>query len=279
MGQSKTMVWLGTAGWSYLPDWAGTFYPAGTSASDTLRRYVEAFRFLEIDSTFYAAPAASTIERWAGIMPANFRVSCKAPKELVQDTLLSPPEVPFRHFCESLIDGLGKRLAMIVVQMQPSFARTAANDNRMRTFLQTWARGPVQFGLELRDPSWNVPDVHAMFREHDVTMVSNDLHDVPALGRQHFDTSTTCAYLRLIGRHDGMSKDRVQRPQVEGRRFWVDRVVELAERSVPHVYVVVNNHYEGHAPQTLRTLAAELSERNVHVVPSPGWPDGPVTLF
>jgi uncharacterized protein YecE (DUF72 family) len=142
-GQSPTKVWLGTAGWSYLPDWAGTFYPEGTLAADTLRRYVEAFRFLEIDSTFYATPAASTIERWDRIMPTTFRVSCKAPKELVQDTMLNPPEVPFRLFCESLLDGLGERLAMIVVQMQPSFARTVANDDRMSRALRGGVARPV----------------------------------------------------------------------------------------------------------------------------------------
>ena len=45
-------------------------------------------------------------------------------------------------------------------------------------------------------------------------------------------------------------------------------------------FVVVNNHYEGHAPATLRSLAAELRTLdNVEVVESPGWPDGQVSLF
>ena len=279
MGESATKVWLGTAGWSYLPDWAGSFYPPGTTSADTLRRYVEAFRFVEIDATFYATPAFTTIERWSRIMPPDFRVACKAPKELVQDTSLAPPDVPFRLFCESLAYGLGDRLAMIVVQMQPSFARSASNVERLRAFVDRWVGGPVRFGVEFRDPSWNVPDVKDFLREHDVTMVSNDLHDVPSLGRQFFDTSDTCAYIRLIGRHDGMSKDRIQRPQNDGRLFWADRVVRLVERGVGHVYVVANNHYEGHAPQTLRTLTTELAERGVQVVDSSGWPNGPVSLF
>jgi len=68
-----TTVWLGTAGWSYFPDWVGTFYPPGTQPSDALARYVEAFRFVEIDSAFYAAPARGTVERWAELpaMPAK----------------------------------------------------------------------------------------------------------------------------------------------------------------------------------------------------------------
>ena len=279
MGASATKVWLGTAGWSYLPDWAGSFYPPGTSSADTLRRYVEAFRFVEIDATFYAAPAITTIERWSRIMPTDFRVACKAPKELVQDTMLVPPVVPFRLFCESLADGLGERLAMIVVQLQPSFTRTALNNERLHEFVDRWVGGPVRFGIEFRDTSWNVQEVKEFMRQHDVTMVSNDLHDVPSLGRQFFDTSDTCAYLRLIGRHDGMSKDRIQRPQNDGRVFWAERVVELVERGVGHVYVVANNHYEGHAPHTLRTLTTELADRGVKVVDAPGWPNGPMSMF
>ena len=105
-------MWLGTAGWSYLPDWVGPFYPEGTSSSDALAKYVEAFRFVEVDSTFYAAPVASTIDRWKRVMTGSdaehgfadvppgsgFRVSFKAPKELVQSTGLRPPEIPFAHF-------------------------------------------------------------------------------------------------------------------------------------------------------------------------------------
>ncbi len=59
----------------------------------------------------------------------------------------------------------------------------------------------------------------------------------------------------------------------------MERIAALAERGVRDVYVVANNHYEGHAPQTLRTLAAELAEADLPVAPFQGMPDGPVDLF
>lgn len=273
-----TRFWLGTAGWSYLPDWAGSFYPAGTSASDTFARYVEAFPFVEVDSTFYAAPAPATVQRWASIAPAQFRMSFKAPRELVQDTGLRPPEIPFGHFAAMLLDGLGERVARIVVQMPPSFARTRDNDVALRTFVDLW--GPrVPLAIEFRHLSWRVKAVDEVLRNADVTWASNDVHDVADLGPGFHDTSNNAAYIRLIGRHDGMSKDRIQRPQEQARRWWVDRFVELRERGVAHVYVVVNNHYEGHAPSTLRTLATELRVHDLDVVAHTGWPDGQVSLF
>ena len=44
-------------------------------------------------------------------------------------------------------------------------------------------------------------------------------------------------------------------------------------------FVVVNNHYEGHAPATVRALAAELRERHVAVAVGPGRPAGQQPLF
>ena len=278
MGTSRSTVWLGTAGWSYLPDWAGSFYPLGTSSSQTLERYVEAFRFVEVDSTFYAAPALTTIDRWASIFPKDFRSSFKAPRELVQDTMLNVPEVPFGHFAGSLTDRLQDRLSAIVVQMQPSFLRTPENDETFRQFIKTWApRFPL--AIEFRHVSWRRQIVLDFLREHSVSMVSNDLHDVPDLDRGSFDTSDHYAYIRLIGRHDGIGKGHIQRPQTEARAWWVERIAAMAERGVRNIYVVANNHYEGHAPATLRTLIDELTAHHVAVAASPGWPNGQVKLF
>jgi uncharacterized protein YecE (DUF72 family) len=271
-------IWLGTAGWSYVPDWVGAFYPPGTSQAETLERYVEAFRFVEIDSTFYAAPALTTIDRWARIMPADFSVSCKAPKELVQDTGLIVPDIPFGHFCRSMTDRLGSRLTNIVVQMQPSFARNAHNDLALRDFLNTWS-ARIPLSIELRNNSWNHEAVNELFRDHDVARVSNDLHDVPDLERLRYETSNRCAYIRLIGKHDGIDKDQIVRPQTEAVAWWVDQIDALAATDVRSVFVVVNNHYEGHAPETLRTLGVALAARGLHVVTFNGFPDGQARLF
>ena len=274
-----TRVWLGTAGWSYFPDWLGSFYPVGTTPSNALARYVEAFRFVEIDSTFYAAPSIATIERWAKLIPAGCRVSCKVPKSLVQETALAAPTVPFGHFTRTMMEGLGDRMAAFVVQMPPGFVRTPTNESNLRAFLRAWS-DRVPLAIELRHVSWHVAAVDVLLRAFDVTWVSNDLHDVPDLDRAAHDTSKAMAYLRLIGRHDGLSKDRIQRPQEDGRTFWRHHVEMLAERGVRETFIVVNNHYEGHAPATLRTLAAELRTLDhVEVVESPGWPDGQVSLF
>ena len=187
-------------------------------------------------------------------------------------------DVPFNHFCRSLADNLGERLAHIVVQMPPGFGRTLANDDALRSFVEQWA--PLYpIAVELRSNSWNVESIDEMFRTHNVPRVSNDLHDVPGLERRCYDTSRTSAYIRLIGKHDGVAKDHVQRPQTEALAWWRSQIGDLLAKGVRDVYVVANNHYEGHAPETLRTLAFDLRADGVDVVSSNGYPDGQVSLF
>jgi uncharacterized protein YecE (DUF72 family) len=269
-------VWVGTAGWSYFPDWVGSFYPPGTQPADALARYVEAFSFVEIDSSFYAAPAPPAVERWAEAMPPDFRVSVKAPRELVQDTGLRPPGPAFGHFLERLLAPLHSRLTRVVVQMAPSFARDPETEGALREFLARW--GPVApLAIELRDPAWLDDGILELLGAHGASWVCNDL---PAMPRVAARAPSSAPYVRLLGPHHGLDgKSIVQRPQPEGRGFWVERLAEWQDAGVDDAYVIVNNHYEGHAPATVRALAAELRERRVDVAVGPGRPAGQQPLF
>src|SRR5919199_2565330 len=71
-------VRLGGQGWSE-PDWQGVFYPRGLKPADRLAAYATAFDFVEIDSTFYAAPAARTVEAWRKRTPEHFKLAAKIP--------------------------------------------------------------------------------------------------------------------------------------------------------------------------------------------------------
>src|SRR5919199_3497688 len=77
-------VRLGGQGWSE-PDWQGVFYPRGLKPADRLAAYASAFDFVEIDSTFYAAPAPRTVEAWRERTPENFRFAAKVPQRITHD--------------------------------------------------------------------------------------------------------------------------------------------------------------------------------------------------
>jgi len=57
---SGPRIFLGTSAFT-AAGWPGTFYPAGMKAAEYLSFYAEHFDTVEIDSTYYATPAASTV--------------------------------------------------------------------------------------------------------------------------------------------------------------------------------------------------------------------------
>jgi hypothetical protein len=54
---------LGTSAFT-AAGWEGSFYPADMKARDFLTYYATQFKTVEIDSTYYATPSASTVMNW-----------------------------------------------------------------------------------------------------------------------------------------------------------------------------------------------------------------------
>src|ERR1039457_5520058 len=64
-------LYIGTSAFT-AAGWEGTFYPEGTKPADFLRHYAQHFNSVEIDSTFYRSPSASTVRGWASKTPDGF---------------------------------------------------------------------------------------------------------------------------------------------------------------------------------------------------------------
>ena len=71
---------VGTSSWSD-PGFVEHWYPQGLAAKERLGFYAERFDAVELNSSFYAIPATSTVEGWAkrhaGGLPASTS-SCTA---------------------------------------------------------------------------------------------------------------------------------------------------------------------------------------------------------
>ena len=78
---------IGTQGWNYEA-WVGPFYPSGTRPADFLAVYSRAFTTVEVDSTFYAIPAAKTVRGWAERTPPEFSFALKMPQEITHENRL-----------------------------------------------------------------------------------------------------------------------------------------------------------------------------------------------
>src|SRR5437773_12080789 len=101
-------VRLGTSSWS-ADSWVGPFYPAGTQPADFLAWYAKSFNTVEIDSTFYGMPSASTVESWKNKTPEGFVFAAKAPKVITHEKRLVGADEDLNAFLK-VISGLGEKL-------------------------------------------------------------------------------------------------------------------------------------------------------------------------
>ncbi|MDH0732302.1 DUF72 domain-containing protein [Pseudomonas sichuanensis] len=78
---SPQPYFLGCPSWSENA-WREYLYPADARTVEFLGLYSQVFNAVEGNTTFYARPAPSTVERWAQIMPAGFRFTAKFPGDV-----------------------------------------------------------------------------------------------------------------------------------------------------------------------------------------------------
>jgi uncharacterized protein YecE (DUF72 family) len=179
---------VGTSGFSY-PKWKGRFYPVKFPAKQMLGFYAARFRSVEINNTFYRPPAASTLETWAGQVPADFRFVLKAPQEITHRKRLTDVGELVASFLE-VADTLKERLGPFLFQLPPNFKKDVP---RLHTFLTLLTPG-CRAAMEFRHPSWFDDEVFRVLRDHRAALCVADTGDdlqVP------FVATADWGYLRL----------------------------------------------------------------------------------
>lgn len=165
---------IGIAGWTIPAPLAEQFPAEGTS----LERYAGRLHCAEINSSFHRSHRASTWQRWAVSVPADFRFSAKLSKVITHKQKLLD--------CEDLLTAaladmtqLGDKLAVVLVQLPPSLAFDAAVALPFFTALRArWGGG---LACEPRHPSWVEPDAEALLDRHRIARVAADPARVPEL--------------------------------------------------------------------------------------------------
>ena len=153
-------LYAGTSGYSY-PTWKGPFYPARLSQKRMLRAYGEQLPVVEINSTFRGLPATSTLEAWAGDVPADFRFALKAPQQITHvQRLKDAADSTARLMAAAAV--LESRLGPLLFQLPPSMKKDVP---RLRDFLAL-LRPPFRAAFEFRHASWFDDEVFELLRAH-----------------------------------------------------------------------------------------------------------------
>jgi uncharacterized protein YecE (DUF72 family) len=259
---------IGCSGWNYKT-WRGHFYPADLPASQWLRRYTEVFDTVEVNSTFYRLPDASTFAAWRGQTPPGFLMAVKGSRYLTHLKRLRDPKEPIARLFDRA-RALGTRLGPMLYQLPGNFHRDL---ERLETFLaalprklRVESRGsrqrlwPLQHVMEFRHPSWYESETFAVLERYGVSLCLHDKRDStiasPVVG--------PVVYVRFHGTSGHYAGSYDTRTLAR----WAARLVELAADG-RHVYAYFNNDPDAVATENALTLRGHV-ERLMRQEPGAG---------
>lgn len=254
--------------------WEKTFYPPGLKKSGYLGYYSEQFKSVEVDSTFYRAPAEKTVRNWFVQTPEDFVFACKVPQTITHEARLVDCDIPFRDFVNvmSLLEHkLGPMLFQFPYFNNKQFPRPDEFFARLRAFLPKLP-SDFRFALEIRNKAWVCTELLDLLREHRVGLALIDhpwMSRPSALLHQCNVVTADFVYVRLLGDRYEIEKlaqtwDKAVVNRDRELAEWSEVVDALLSRNLK-VYTYVNNHFAGHSPETIRQFLEMLRERQKRV--------------
>ncbi|HEV2641621.1 MAG TPA: DUF72 domain-containing protein [Candidatus Elarobacter sp.] len=251
---------IGTQGWNYQA-WLGGFYPDGTRAGDFLSVYARAFDTVEVDSTFYAVPAVSTLRGWYDRTPPGFVFALKFPQAVTHEARLRDVDGTTATFFERARE-LRDKLGPILVQLGPDFGPEELP--ALVEFLPSVPRD-LRVAIEFRVRAWMTPGVLALLRDHGIAVALVDGSWVPRRWMIELASRPTATfhYIRWMGPNRNLvDHSRIQVDRSRELALWSEAILDLPD-SVTEVYGYTSNYYAGHAPRTARDIQEMLGMRTV----------------
>ena len=256
---------IGTCAWSF-DEWSGVLYPDDWPPNRWLEFYARYFPAVEIDSTFYSAPAEATTRRWMEMTPSHFRFTCKLPREITHERRLRDCRAELTAFLRAM-EPLAPKLQVVLIQLPPSYApkeeKTAFRDFVMQL------PADFRFAIEFRHSGWHRPHIIRLFERRRLCWVWSDMSPLNERNQAPFEfqpLTTDFLYLRLLG--DALTKYDAdgQRVHRYGKLLWKREAaleswalrIQRHLDEIRSVWTFVNNHYEGFAPETCQRFAQRL---------------------
>ena len=286
------LVRIGISGWTY-PPWRGVFFPPRLAQNRELEFAANTFPTIEINGTFYSLQRPSSYHSWAERTPDGFVFSVKAPRYITHMRRLRQIEIPLANFFASGILKLGPKLGPILWQFPPNFSYSPAlmesflqqlphdsnaavelgkQHDRMvegRSFLEPDLNRTLRHAVEIRHPSFVVPEFIALLRHYQVALVCADTVSCPRL----MDITADFLYCRLHGSEKLYTSGYCKRDLDQ----WADRIATWAtggeakdgnracktkapKRKKRDVFVYFDNDAKVLAPHDAKSLQARLSQ-------------------
>ena len=259
--------YLGCPSWSENA-WREGLYPQNARPADFLSLYAQVFNAVEGNTTFYARPAPTTVQRWAQSTPEHFRLTAKFPRDISHGGDLREQLRAAEDFLQ-LLQPLGGRVAPFWLQLPASFGPQRLAE--LVSFMDALQR---PLAIEVRHPEF--------FAKGDAERLLNRLLMDRGVERICLDPRAlfSCDSSDPAVRHAQSKKPRVPprpaaftqwpqvrfigRPELEANDPyllpWVEKVAGwIEEGRTPYVFLHTPDNHR--APELARRFHQQLSER------------------
>ena len=240
----------------------GGVLPSGHEATAiSFPYYAKQFRTVEIDSTYYGTPSASTVTSWYEKTPPDFVFAAKVPQVVTHEKVLKDCEAEFDEFIDRM-GLLGEKLGPLLLQFRWFNKYEIQADEfflRLRFFLQRLKDLPtIRFVVEIRNRAWLDKRLTDLLREYNVALALTDISRMPRpWEKKQFDWVTTdFVYVRWLGDRKGMETltttwDKTIINRTDDLQNWAELFRQFVSRNLK-IYAYANNHYAGHGPDTVK---------------------------
>jgi uncharacterized protein YecE (DUF72 family) len=238
-------LFIGTAGWQ-LPRQSQADFPL---TGPHLERYAARFNAVEINSTFYRLPRASTVERWAASVPKDMRFSIKMPKRITHVLQLHRASTELNEFA-TIVEAFGTKAGPVLTQLPPKLEYTDIAEDFLH---QLHEMGFRQVALEPRHVTWFTPEVNALLERLHIARVAADPER--AVGGDRPGGSKELVYYRWHGS-----------PRIYWSSYSAEDITQLAQRvhspGRGERWVIFDNTAQGAATANALSLMKNL--KGVH---------------
>jgi uncharacterized protein YecE (DUF72 family) len=281
---------IGISGWTYA-GWRGVFYPKKLAHRQELEFASREFNSIEINGSFYSLQLPSSYQRWRAETPPGFTFAVKGGRFITHMKKLRDVEAPLANFFASGVLCLREKLGPILWQFPPNFGwnqerfaaffdllprdtRSAAklakkHDAKVKGRAWTKAEGdhPIRHAVEIRHPTFMIPEFFALLRKHNIAFVVAD-----TAGKWPYaeDLTADFVYCRLHG-SEQLYVSGYSEPELD---WWANRIEHWRKGKQPKdaklvsdrkhaagkrdVYIYFDNDAKVHAPFNAKTLAEKL---------------------
>ena len=185
---------VGIGGWVFAP-WRDHFYPAGLAQKHELAYASRRMSAIEINGSFYRAPAPSSYAKWRSETPEGFVFSLKAPRYIVEARRLADTGKAVDAFIHGGLAELGERRGPIVWQLA---SRRDFDPDDIAGFLERLPRTldgmALRHVLEVRNDSFMCDAFVSLARQHGIATVFTDSPAHPSFA----DVTADFVYARLM---------------------------------------------------------------------------------